>query len=109
MNSPATLVSDLRHRGVRFWVRNQRLVIDAPDDALTDQDIQSLRTNKSAIVALLGREHPPTHWKLHCHSCRSRRFWRSIYGQVICAVCHPPAADHLVADWPQTDSDTNDD
>lgn len=34
-----------------------------------------------------------------CRACGSRRFWRSIYGVVVCAGCHPPAAPDLVAEW----------
>jgi hypothetical protein len=34
-----------------------------------------------------------------CFACRSTRRWRSIYGAVICAECHPPAAPELVAEW----------
>ncbi len=34
-----------------------------------------------------------------CPACRERRFWRSVYGVVVCGVCHPPAAPHLVAEW----------
>lgn len=34
-----------------------------------------------------------------CPVCKSRRWWVSIYGQRICAVCHPPASEELVAKW----------
>ena len=52
--------------------------------------------------------HPPlkadpsfsaSQWTTPCRACRGRRFWRSFYGAVTCAVCHPPAADTLVAAW----------
>jgi hypothetical protein len=34
-----------------------------------------------------------------CPACHSRRFWRSVHGVVVCAVCHPPAGPGLVAEW----------
>jgi hypothetical protein len=34
-----------------------------------------------------------------CHACGTRRRWRSVYGSVVCARCHPPADAALVADW----------
>lgn len=31
-----------------------------------------------------------------CYACGSRLFWHSIYGAVICWICHPPASESLV-------------
>ena len=33
-----------------------------------------------------------------CPSCHENRFWRSIYGNVICGYCHPPSS-AVVAEW----------
>lgn len=34
-----------------------------------------------------------------CHCCGGTRFWRSVYGLVICGTCHPPATPELVQEW----------
>ena len=34
-----------------------------------------------------------------CYACGATRRWRSVYGAVICARCHPPADAVLVAAW----------
>ena len=34
-----------------------------------------------------------------CPACAGTRFWRSVAGVVVCATCHPPAFDSLVAGW----------
>jgi hypothetical protein len=34
-----------------------------------------------------------------CYACGTTRRWRSVYGAVICARCHPPADAALVAAW----------
>jgi hypothetical protein len=34
-----------------------------------------------------------------CRACGRSRWWRSIHGVVVCAVCHPPATVDLVAAW----------
>ncbi len=36
---------------------------------------------------------------LTCFVCRGHRFWRSVHGPTICARCHPPADERLVAAW----------
>jgi len=35
----------------------------------------------------------------HCHACGQGRFWRSVYGSLVCVTCHPPAVPALVARW----------
>jgi hypothetical protein len=34
-----------------------------------------------------------------CYACGTTRRWRSVYGAVVCAQCHPPADAALVAEW----------
>jgi hypothetical protein len=34
-----------------------------------------------------------------CYACGGTRRWRSVYGAVVCAQCHPPADAALVAAW----------
>jgi hypothetical protein len=34
-----------------------------------------------------------------CYACGGTRRWRSVYGAVVCARCHPPADVALVAGW----------
>jgi hypothetical protein len=52
------------------------------------------------FVTPWGSEVLPTStgaWRCHC--CHGTRRWRSIYGVVVCAQCHPPADAALVAGW----------
>jgi hypothetical protein len=39
-------------------------------------------------------------------ACGTTRRWRSLYGVVICARCHPPASPKLVAAWEGEDIET---
>lgn len=41
-----------------------------------------------------------------CGWCGSERFWRSIFGVLVCESCHPPAAGDLVAEWIDADGST---
>ena len=34
-----------------------------------------------------------------CYACGTTRRWRSVYGAVVCARCHPPVDAALVAAW----------
>jgi archaellum biogenesis ATPase FlaH len=34
-----------------------------------------------------------------CPRCGGTKFWRSVFGKVVCATCHPPAVKDLVAEW----------
>jgi hypothetical protein len=34
-----------------------------------------------------------------CGACHSQRFWVSIHGATVCAVCHPPASPRLLRQW----------
>ena len=34
-----------------------------------------------------------------CWWCGSRRFWLSIYDQLICGRCHPPMEQALIKEW----------
>jgi hypothetical protein len=40
-----------------------------------------------------------------CYRCGGTRRWRSIYGVLLCAHCHPPADAALVAGWEGKDMD----
>jgi hypothetical protein len=85
----AALVTELRSRGVTL-VADGEMLRCRPKSALSAEDLAALKALKSEILATLRRP---------CLSCKGRRFWISIYGVTICAVCHPPAAASLVAEW----------
>ena len=34
-----------------------------------------------------------------CFTCSGTRWWVSVHDKIACAVCHPPAAPELVAEW----------
>ena len=58
------------------------------------RDIRAAAGGKAAVA---GPRSPAT--SRPCPWCHHRHWWRSIYGPVICANCHPPAAPELVAEW----------
>ena len=90
------LLADLRERGVVLVADGDRLRC-RPKSLLTDDDLAALRVNKSAILYRLSI--PRDLHRLVCYACRSRRFWQSTYGAIICPRCHPPASPDLVARW----------
>lgn len=53
----------------------------------------------NADAPILAKVFPPAPPPWCCYP-EHRRGWRSIYGpHVVCATCHPPAANSLVAEW----------
>ena len=90
------LLADLRERGIVLVADGNRLRC-RPKSLLTTDDLAALRVNKSAILSRLST--PRDSHRLVCFGCRSRRFWQSIHGVIICPRCHPPATSDLVARW----------
>jgi hypothetical protein len=93
-----------------------------PHHALRDPLRQAIRIHKAALLTLLTHSaplsagHKPGQvpespqpvtqvtpcWVQtpgSCYACGTTRRWRSIYGAVVCARCHPPADVALVAAW----------
>ncbi len=97
------VIADLRARGVALVADGNRLRC-RPRSALTEHDVATLREIKPAVLARLREEHATTPAKIVCYACKSSRFWRSIHGSVVCAVCHPPADPSLVLEWIDTPS-----
>ena len=69
-----------------------RLGWEAPDlpevDRITYDDLPEL-PGPAAVCAGVQ----PCPW------CGRRKWWRSVYGVVVCGWCHPPAAPELAAEW----------
>ena len=91
----AVLIDELRARGVTL-VANGNWLHCRPRSALTEEDLAALRAHKAEV---LGRLHSDQEVDLVCFACKERRFWRSIYGVVVCGTCHPPASPGRVAEW----------
>ena len=92
------LICGLRDRGVRLeadgnWLRCR------PRASLTTDDLAALRSNKPEVLAHLRAEQAAGSARVRCYACKTSRFWRSIYGNLICGTCHPPAAPQLVEEW----------
>lgn len=49
-----TLLDELANLDVVLSVANGRLIVDAPDDVLTPQLLESIRQNKPALLSLLA-------------------------------------------------------
>jgi TubC N-terminal docking domain len=94
----ADLVRDLHERGVTL-VADGATLRCRPKSALSAADLAALKALKSDILATLQR--PAT--RITCYSCRGHRFWLSVHGVTVCAVCHSPADPSLVAKWITTD------
>lgn len=43
-----------------------------------------------------------------CYTCGGTQFWRAVDGAVVCATCHPPGSEGLVARWFNVNADGND-
>ena len=54
--STATLVEEMRRRGVRFKVDGLTLRVDAPEEAATEELCRTLREHKRALIRHLDRE-----------------------------------------------------
>lgn len=54
------LLGRVRAKGVRIWAEEGHLRYRAPKNALTDHDIEQLRTSKGEILSLLQHDLPPS-------------------------------------------------
>ena len=90
------LLAHLRDRGVVLVVDGDRLRC-RPGSLLTAEDLAALRANKPTILDRLSA--PPDSRRVVCLACRSRRFWQSIHGAIVCGLCHAPGSPDLVARW----------
>jgi hypothetical protein len=126
--TPIELVTVLHTAGCRLIPEGEHLRVQDPQHALTDDLRQAIREHKPELLRLLAQttpvhesplaeapvlrppevlypssqrskdlETPPVTWRCPC--CKRIRRWKSIYGTVICARCHPPADTELVAAW----------
>ena len=91
------LVEQFCARGVVLVADGNRLRC-RPRAALSPDDLAALSSRKSEILAEL-RSRELRDCGLICFSCKESRFWLSIHGVAVCARCHPPADEKLVAAW----------
>jgi replicative DNA helicase len=90
---PADLLADFEHRGFRFFVRDDRLLV-APSDRLTAEQRDAIRTMRSQLVGLVkGRalsfSTPPP----RCPVCGYVAFYQSLHGGTWgCCRCFRGAA-----------------
>ena len=73
----AALIAELQARGVTL-VPDGDLLRCRPKSSLTEDDLAALRTNKPEVLRLLRKEEYEATFRIVCHSCRSRRFWRDL-------------------------------
>src|SRR5215210_4040649 len=92
------LLEDLQGRGITLAANGDRLIIDAPKGALTDELRQVLAAHKLEILALLGGEPRPTRPCFSCRSARWRRRTPERGGGWLCGACHP-APERLRREW----------
>ncbi len=97
--STPALMDRLEARGVRFGLRDGRLVLDAPAGVLTLELRAAIVERKTAMehlvrAALLPSDPPPRRVRQprptrRCYSCRTLTWWRRPDGGWVCGVCHP--------------------
>ena len=97
------LIADLHARGVER-IADGELLRCRPKSALTPEVLDELRARKPEVLACLRTGADSGEANLICYACRESRFWHSIHGQVVCAVCHPPADPRLVAERNHTNA-----
>lgn len=77
----------------------------SPESAHSFQiSLESTEREEEREMRLTGRNElngatPLTENVKPCSACRSTRFWKSIYGVVVCQSCHPPLSEALVEEW----------
>ena len=95
----AALVETLHARGVTLIAEGETLRC-RPKSALSAEDLKALKAMKTEVLAALVKGSPAKPiTAVKCFACKGHRFWRSTYGVVICAKCHPPACAELVAEY----------
>jgi hypothetical protein len=92
--------------GGRLLPNGDKFIIEAPTPLPADV-IALVCQHKSALLALLHQEPPalpsdrpgqctltstPQPWERPgaCYACGATRRWKSVYGAIVCARCHPP-------------------
>jgi len=92
------LLDKLKRRGIALAANGDRLTIEAPKGALTDELRQALMDHKPELLGLLSGEPRPTR---PCFSCRSQ-CWRrrppERGGRWLCGACHPDQ-ERLQREW----------
>ena len=83
------LLADLQRRGVRLAATGDRLSVDAPKGALTDELRQLLAAHKLELLALLEDDPRPTRPCHSCHSMKWRRRPPERGGRWLCGACYP--------------------
>ena len=106
-----TLLQEASAAGLTVLADGDRLAIRGPRSA--DAIARRLLAEKPAVMAALRGLAPmatapgPHELALAgvcpganpCPWCGRRKWWRSIYGVVVCGQCHPPVLPELIAEW----------
>jgi hypothetical protein len=86
------LLSVAYNAGLQVRMDGARLIVCGPKRLAALA--QELLSQKAAIMAVLEEECAEAEpcWARPgaCYACGTTRRWRSVYGAVVCAKCHPP-------------------
>lgn len=77
-------------------VQDRQLAATPPHGGLAETAFKpaaEAKTPKAANTAIANRV------RAYCPYPTHPRAWRSIHGAIVCATCHAPASDDLVAEW----------
>ena len=84
---------------------NLTTLVEASPEAVLDlQTVACLKARLGAEIVSVECDDEPVDQPgdpspRPCHACHEHHFWRSIRGVTVCARCHPPAHERLVATW----------
>lgn len=105
------LLRRLREAGCELQAEGDRLRVNAPKGVLTDELRSLIRQHKPELLRLLAPVQDrrarlaPASITLAlslrrdgtCYVCGGSQWWLSVYGALVCCLCHPPPAAELVA------------
>jgi hypothetical protein len=100
------LVRDGVHRG-RIWTAAELKDLLSVS-GLTEQDLVALSRLKQefdgevlTVANEITNELPPDEERdpHTCRACGMVRYWISVHGPKVCAMCHPPASPKLMDRW----------
>lgn len=109
------LLRTLREAGCELQAEGDRLRVNAPKGVLTDELRSLIRQHKPELLRLLApvkasRIEESATLPLSgvtfalslrrdgtCYVCGGSRWWLSVYGVLVCCLCHPPPAPELVS------------
>lgn len=94
MTDLATLLAELKQKGISIRLVDGEPKVIGPRAMLTDDLIRTLRQHKAEIVRLLSGSTDPAPTR-PCPACGGLRYWLRPSGGWVCSHCHPAPIDDV--------------